>query len=71
MYTPPWKSPIDLLHLQPHLLRVGYVVAVRDNNAACAWCTELTLLRIRCPNTGVYTKQYTKLYYDYDSQTKK
>eukprot|EP00586_Coscinodiscus_wailesii_P016340 CAMPEP_0172519692 /NCGR_PEP_ID=MMETSP1066-20121228/291567_1 /TAXON_ID=671091 /ORGANISM="Coscinodiscus wailesii, Strain CCMP2513" /LENGTH=258 /DNA_ID=CAMNT_0013302325 /DNA_START=509 /DNA_END=1285 /DNA_ORIENTATION=+ len=42
------KSPIDLVNLQVHLLRMGYAVVIRDDNMACPHCTELTLLRIKC-----------------------
>jgi hypothetical protein len=33
---------------------MGYVVTNRDDNKKCKHCTELTLLRARCPGTGVY-----------------
>lgn len=51
-----FKNPTDIVELQTHLLRMGYVIAVRDDNRACAHCTELTLIRIQCPNTGVYSR---------------
>lgn len=39
----------DMVNLQAHLLRIGYVVVERDDNRRCPHCTELTLLRARCP----------------------
>jgi Methyltransferase domain len=44
----PWKTELELLELQSRLLKMGYVVAVRDDNRACDHCTELTLLRHKC-----------------------
>jgi hypothetical protein len=44
----------DVVQLQAHLLRMGYVVVERDDNMECPHCTELTLIRSRCPNTGAY-----------------
>jgi hypothetical protein len=44
----------DVVQLQAHLLRMGYVVVERDDNMACPHCTELTLIRYQCPNTGAY-----------------
>lgn len=49
-----FKTATNLLELQNHLMRMGYVVTVRDDNPRCLHCTELTLIRARCPNTGVY-----------------
>ena len=46
---------MDLVHLQQHFLRMGYVVSNRDDNRRCRHCTELTLVRARCPNTGMYS----------------
>ena len=43
-----------MVELQDHLLHMGYIVVVRDDNQRCRHCTELTLLRVRCPGTGVY-----------------
>lgn len=43
-----FKTEIDIVELQAHLLRMGYVVAIRDDNMACPHCTELTLLRHKC-----------------------
>jgi len=43
-----FKDEIDLVELQQHLLRTGYVVAHRDDNRMCRHCTELTLLRHKC-----------------------
>lgn len=43
-----FKNEIDLVNLQEHLLKMGYVVAVRDDNEMCKHCTELTLLRHKC-----------------------
>ena len=41
----------DLVLLQAHLLRMGYIVVERDDNPHCPCCTELTLVRARChPN---------------------
>ncbi|CAB9523094.1 Pfam:DUF672 [Seminavis robusta] len=44
----PFKTEIELVALQEHLLKMGYVVAVRDDNRLCRHCTELTLLRHKC-----------------------
>ena len=44
-----WKFATDMVNLQERLLKIGYAVVVRDDNARCAHCTELTLVRIRCP----------------------
>jgi hypothetical protein len=37
-----------LVRLQEHLLKMGYAVAARDDNQACAHCSELTLVRYQC-----------------------
>jgi len=50
-----FKTATDLVELQTHLLRMGYAVVFRDDNGKCRHCTELTLMRIHCPNTGVYS----------------
>jgi hypothetical protein len=44
----PWKTELELLELQSRLLKMGYVVVVRDDNRACDHCAELTLLRHKC-----------------------
>ena len=44
----------DTVNLQAHLLRMGYIVVERDDNRFCPHCTELTLVRTRCPDTGAY-----------------
>ena len=44
-----WKFSNDMVNLQERFLKMGYVVVVRDDNAMCRHCTELTLVRIRCP----------------------
>ena len=44
----------DMVNLQAHLLRMGFVVTERDNNRACAHCTELTLVRSRCASNGAH-----------------
>jgi len=44
-----FKSPFDVVELQRHLLNIGYAVIERDDNRLCNCCTELTLLRTRCP----------------------
>ena len=46
----------DLVNLQAHLLRMGYIVVERDDNQACKHCTEVTLIRHRCPDTGAYVR---------------
>lgn len=46
-----WKFGTDMIHLQARFLNMGYVVVVRDDNKACKHCTELTLVRFRCPPT--------------------
>ena len=43
-----WRFARDMVLLQAKLLRMGYAVVNRDDNAACFHCTELTLLRVRC-----------------------
>jgi len=48
-----WKFTTDMINLQSHFLKMGYAVLVRDNNSACRHCTELTLVRIRCPATQI------------------
>jgi len=45
-----FRTPRDMVNLQAHFLRMGYAVAVRDDNEHCPHCTELTLLRTRCPD---------------------
>jgi len=47
-----WKFSTDMINLQEHLLKMGYVVVVRDDNKRCPHCTELTLVRVRCPEVG-------------------
>jgi Methyltransferase domain len=44
-----FRFPLDIVKFQAHLLKMGYVVVMRDDNRACGHCTELTLLRIGCP----------------------
>lgn len=44
-----FKYSTDMIRLQSHLLKMGYVIAVRDNNRKCMHCTELTAMRVRCP----------------------
>jgi hypothetical protein len=51
-----WKFAPDIVHLEERLLQMGYVVVERDDNYHCQHCTELTLVRSRCPSTGVYAK---------------
>ena len=41
----------DMVNLQAHLLRMGYIVVERDDNQSCLSCTELTLVRARCHNS--------------------
>ena len=43
-----WKLAADLVELQARLIRMGYAVTYRDDNAKCKHCTELTLMRVRC-----------------------
>jgi len=43
-----FRDSEDLVNLAERLLKIGYVVAVRDDNMECASCTELTLLRHMC-----------------------
>lgn len=45
-----FKHPLDVVDLQAHLLRMGYIVVERDDNRWCKHCTELTLIRSRCPD---------------------
>ena len=49
-----FRSPVHMVELQQHLLEMGYVVVYRDDNRMCKHCTELTLVRVQCPQTGVY-----------------
>jgi hypothetical protein len=42
------KRAADVAKLQEHLLKVGYAIAVRDDNQASKHCTELTLIRYQC-----------------------
>ena len=44
-----WKTASDLVNIQESLLKMGYVTVNRDNNRRCHHCTELTLVRARCP----------------------
>ena len=53
-YTRTRGKPPEMVELQAHLLRMGYVVVERDDNMACLGCTELTLIRAGCPQEGVY-----------------
>jgi len=49
----PFKDPPDIVLLQAHLLRMGYIVVERDDNRFCNHCTELTLIRIKsCPSSS-------------------
>ena len=45
----PFISPAQLVELQRHLIQMGYAVVERDDNRMCPHCTELTLVRTRCP----------------------
>jgi len=49
--TRQWKFGTDMINLQARFLNMGYAVVVRDDNKACRHCTELTLVRFRCPPT--------------------
>jgi hypothetical protein len=51
-----FKFALDMVNLQARFLRMGYVVVERDDNKHCKHCTELTLVRNRCPGFGVYAK---------------
>lgn len=44
-----WKHNTDMIHLQDHFLKIGYATVHRDDNESCTHCSELTLVRIRCP----------------------
>jgi len=44
-----FKFSNDMIQLQTRFLKMGYAVVIRDDNAHCKHCTELTLVRIRCP----------------------
>lgn len=46
--TKDWKTAAHLVQLQAQLTRMGYATVVRDDNAKCRHCTELTLLRVKC-----------------------
>lgn len=48
-YPQDFKFTTDMINLQTHLLKMGYAVVKRDDNSRCPHCTELTLVRIRCP----------------------
>jgi hypothetical protein len=43
-----FKFANDFVKLQEHLLKIGYAVAVRDDNRRCPHCTELTLVQYQC-----------------------
>jgi len=43
------RLAMDIVKLQTRLLKMGYIVVVRDDNPQCLHCTELTLMRYRCP----------------------
>ena len=47
-----WKWSNDMVNLQKHFIKMGYAVVVRDDNRQCPHCTELTLVRMRCPATA-------------------
>ena len=49
-----FKFPPDMINLQDKFLKMGYAVVVRDDNKASKHCTELTLLRIRCPPQSLH-----------------
>ncbi|KAL7559654.1 hypothetical protein ACA910_006250 [Epithemia clementina (nom. ined.)] len=53
-YVSEFKTAMDMVALQAQFMRLGYVVTIRDDNPKCPHCTELTLLRVLCPGTGVY-----------------
>lgn len=52
-----FKFARDMVELNSHFVKMGYVVVARDDNRFCRHCTELTLLRIFCPSKGVYANQ--------------
>lgn len=49
-----FKYPVDMVRLQERFILMGYSVVVQDDNERCTHCTELTLIRTRCPAFGVY-----------------
>jgi len=55
-----FKFAKDFVDLQARLLQMGYVVVERDDNGACRHCTELTLLRHRCPGNASVTLTSSK-----------
>lgn len=48
-----FKYATDMVRMQSHLLKMGYVTVVRDDNPHCLHCTELTLVRTKCPATAL------------------
>ncbi len=44
-----WKFTTDMINMQDHFLKVGYATVYRDDNEVCPHCSELTLVRVRCP----------------------
>lgn len=48
-----FKNARDMVQLQSHLLKMGYATVVNDLNPFCTHCTELTLMRIRCPKESL------------------
>ena len=42
------RTAMDMVRFQGNLLRMGFVVAHRDDNPYCKHCTELTLIRVAC-----------------------
>ena len=47
-------GPIGMVTLQERRLKMGYVTVERDDNQHFLRGTELTLVRVQCPTTGVY-----------------
>jgi len=43
-----FRHATDVVSLQEHLLKIGYIIVVRDDNPFCPHCTELTLVRAKC-----------------------
>ena len=62
-----FQIALDMVHLQAHFLRMGNVVAVRNDNPHCRHSTELALVRAACPpdhdNTSTDVQDYEAVRY--------
>jgi len=49
-----FKTPIDFVEMNRHLARMGYAV-VHKKDGKVKHCAELTIMRVQCPSSGVYS----------------